>query len=140
MKIGHIAFWTADLEKMKDFYIKYFGAVSNDKYTNPKTGLETYFLSFKSGAQIEIMNRPDVILETQNYLERRQGFAHFAFEMENSEEVDKMTDLLRQNGYRVHGEPRMTGDGYYESVILDPEYNTIELVYNPSESKNCTFG
>ena len=61
MKISHIAMYVSDLEKSKDFYIKYFGAVPNEKYCNPKTGLETYFLSFDGYVKLEIMQRPDTV-------------------------------------------------------------------------------
>lgn len=135
MKIEHLAVWTADLEKMRSFYVNYFGASCNEKYRNPKTGLETYFLSFDSGSRLEIMSRPDVILESRNYLDNYQGLAHFAFEMENSHRVDELTEVLRRDGFMIIGEPRITGDGYYESVILDPEQNRIELIYNVKKTE-----
>ena len=135
MKIEHLAIWVADLDKMKNFYIKYFGAISNEKYNNPKTGLETYFLSFNSGSRIEIMKRPDVVLEPNNYLQPSQGLAHFAFEMESTDKVNELTTLLRQDGFVITGEPRITGDGYYESVLLDPENNSIEIIYNTKKTK-----
>lgn len=72
MKIDHLAMWTKDLEGMKDFYIKYFRAVSNKKYWNENKELETYILRFDDG-------------------------------------------------------PRRTGDGFYESAVLDPEGNRIEI-------------
>ena len=31
------------------------------------------------------------------------------------------------DGYPVISGPRVTGDGYYESCILDPEGNRIEI-------------
>lgn len=76
------------------------------------------------------MSRPDVTLEVRDYMLAFQGLAHFAFEMENSHKVNELTELLRHNGFVIAGEPRITGDGYYESVILDPEQNRIELIYN----------
>ena len=45
----------------------------------------------------------------------------------SAELVDELTERLRDAGYTIAGEPRTTGDGYYESVILDPEGNRIEL-------------
>ncbi|HAO26646.1 MAG TPA: glyoxalase, partial [Chryseobacterium indologenes] len=51
-----------------------------------------------------------------------------AFSAGSKEKVDDLTNLLRQDGYTIAGEPRTTGDGYYESVILDPENNIIEIV------------
>jgi lactoylglutathione lyase len=43
------------------------------------------------------------------------------------EAVNQLTEMLRKDGYRVVGEPRTTGDGYYESVVLDPEGNRLEI-------------
>lgn len=135
MKIDHIAVWTADLEKMKNFYVNYFEAVSNEKYNNPKTGLETYFLSFDTGCRIEIMKRPDVVLQPGNYAVPSQGLAHFAFEIKSIHKVNELTELLRQDGFVITGEPRITGDGYYESVVLDPENNIVELIYNTKKTE-----
>ena len=53
MKLEHIAIWTSDLEKMKDFYLRFFELESNEKYYNPKKEFSSYFLSFKTGARIE---------------------------------------------------------------------------------------
>lgn len=36
---------------------------------------------------------------------------------------------MRTEGYVIAGEPRISGDGYFESVILDPDGNRIECVY-----------
>lgn len=125
IKIEHIALWTKDLERSRDFYTKYFGAKSNDKYFNPKKGLETYFLEFDSGARLEIMKRPEVHqAENQNFL---MGFTHLAFSLGSKEKVDELTARLVKDGYKKMDGPRTTGDGYYESQILDPDDNPIEL-------------
>jgi lactoylglutathione lyase len=34
---------------------------------------------------------------------------------------------MSDDGIQVIGEPRTTGDGYYESVVLDPEGNRVEV-------------
>ena len=41
--------------------------------------------------------------------------------------VDSLTETLRKDGFEIIGEPRTTGDGYYESVVLDPDKNRIEI-------------
>ncbi len=38
-----------------------------------------------------------------------------------------MTALIKAGGYGHLDGPRTTGDGYYESTILDPEGNVIEI-------------
>jgi lactoylglutathione lyase len=68
MKIEHLAIWVSDLELIKNFYQKYFGVTSNNKYQNPNTGFSSYFLSFEEGARIEIMSRPDMLDSPSNHL------------------------------------------------------------------------
>ena len=125
MRIEHIAIWTQQLEALKTFYETYFAARANKKYTNPKTGFESYFLTFDSGSRMEIMQRPDI--EGPQGAEQKVGYAHLAFSVESREEVDRLTQRLAEDGYQVVGHPRTTGDGYYESLILDPDGNRMEI-------------
>nr|WP_314463606.1 VOC family protein [uncultured Clostridium sp.] len=57
----------------------------------------------------------------------RTGFIHAAFSTGSKENVDRLTSKLRQDGYEVISGPRTTGDGYYESCIVDLEGNQIEI-------------
>lgn len=125
MKIGHIAFWVNDLETMKDFYIRYFGMKANEKYINSKKGFSSYFLSFEGTTRIELMHRPDI--QGQDKKGEYYGLAHLAISVGSKQKVDELTETLRKDGYTIQGEPRTTGDGYYESIILDPENNWIEI-------------
>ena len=125
MVISHIALLVTDLEKIKDFYVLYFNATVGDKYSNPKTGLETYFLTFTDGAQLELMHYPDCV--TRSHSNRSIGYVHMAFSTGSKQAVDTITDQLRCAGCTIIGEPRITGDGYYESVVSDPEGNYIEI-------------
>ena len=126
MRIEHIAIWTSDLERMRDFYQTYFNMKSGDKYENVKKGFSSYFLSFESGARIEIMERKDIV-EGSGEKGFVNGLTHIAISVGDKEAVDKLTERLRLDGFEIFGEPRTTGDGYYESVILDPEGNHIEI-------------
>ena len=125
MKINHVAMYVSNLEQSKNFYIKYFGAVPSNKYHNKKTGLQTYFLLFECNAKLEIMNRPDCAIG--NHLDLITGLTHIAFSVGNKETVDSITLKIKSDGYYVVSEPRITGDGYYESVILDNDGNRIEI-------------
>ncbi|PWT98049.1 MAG: glyoxalase [Bacteroidetes bacterium] len=127
MKIEHIAMWVRNLEAMKDFYTTYFGAIANEKYSNPKKLFESYFLKFDDGARLEIMKMPTIPDSTNDVYSQSMGLIHFAISVGSRENVDALTDRLRQDGYEVVDGPRQTGDGYYESVILDPEQNRIEI-------------
>jgi len=127
MKIEHIAIWTNDLERLKTFYTKYFQVTVNEKYFNPGKNFTSYFLSFDEGCRLEIMQMPDV---TKNPNERHiqfSGLTHFAISVGSKQLVDQLTEQLRTDGFEVIGEPRITGDGYYESVVLDPDGNHLEI-------------
>jgi len=100
MKIQHVALWCTEIEVTREFYISYFNATSNAKYVNPSTGFQSYFLIFDNDVRIEV---------------------------ENEEAVDALTEQLRSDGYRIISNPRTTGEGYYGSVVIDPDGNRIEI-------------
>lgn len=125
MKIEHIAMNVTDLEAAKDFFVKYFGAKSNNGYHNFKTDFRSYFLSFDEGTRLEIMNRPQMS-DSEKHI-NRTGYVHIAFSLGSTEKVDQLTAKLKADGYKVVSGPRTTGDGYYESCIIGLEENQIEL-------------
>lgn len=125
MHIDHIAIWTEDLERERDFFVKYFGCSSGRKYINARNGFFSYFITFSSGARIELMKRNDIPVCRGG---EAIGLTHLAIEVGSREKVDSMTSRFEKDGFIVKSGPRVTGDGYYESVILDPEGNMIELV------------
>lgn len=125
MRIEHIAMYCDDIERARAFFVAYFGARSNDMYRNERTGFSSYFLTFDGGARLEIMNIPDI--SVSGAPEIRTGYAHIAFSVGGREKVDALTKRLREDGYKVASEPRTTGDGYYESCVLDAEGNLIEI-------------
>ena len=125
MKIEHIAVYVNALEKVRNFFMKYLGATSNDGYYNPQTNFRSYFLSFDNGTRLEIMNKPGMSDLPKNL--SRTGYAHIAFSVGSKEKVDDLTAVLRADGYEVVSGPRTTGDGYYESCIVAIEQNQIEI-------------
>jgi lactoylglutathione lyase len=127
MRIEHVALWTRDLEGMKDFYVGFFGGKANEKYVNPRTGFESYFISFDSGARLEIMRKANVPANKNDVDEQYVGLIHVALSTGSREAVDGLTEELRAAGFRVVSEPRQTGDGYYESCVLDPDGNRVEI-------------
>jgi lactoylglutathione lyase len=126
MKIEHVAIWTRDLERLKEFYVKYFDVEVNSKYVNPKRGFESYFLRFDPGARIELMSLPSLSDAEKSDLPII-GYAHIAISLGSKEAVDGLTSKLQSDGHVLVSGPRLTGDGYYESVFLDPDGNQLEI-------------
>jgi len=125
MKIEHMAMYVEDLEKAKEFFVKYLGGRANELYHNKKTDFRSYFISFEDGARLEIMNKPQ--MEDAGKGISRTGYIHLAFSVGSKEKVDELTEILKNDGYEVLSGPRTTGDGYYESCILGIEGNQIEI-------------
>ena len=132
MKIDHIALYTDDLERARAFYERYFAATANDRYHNVKTGLQTYFLRFPdSDTRLELMTRPQLTDSSERTL--RTGFIHHGGQhhtverVGSREAVDRLTETLVAAGYPCLSGPRTTGDGYYESVVTDPDGNLLEI-------------
>ena len=125
MKIEHAALYVNDLETARDFFVTYLGGKANSGYHNPKTDFRSYFISFDSGARLELMTKPEMA-DPEKPL-NRTGYAHIAFSTGSREAVDELTGKLRSAGYEVVSGPRTTGDGYYESCIVAVEGNQIEI-------------
>lgn len=126
MYIHHIALWTTQLEELRQFYITYFNGTNNEKYVNPVKGFESYLISFDGGgALIEIMRRTDITSPSDHI--PHIGLAHFSISAGSKEAVLELTEHLRHDGFVVTSEPRTTGDGFFESAILDPDGNLVEI-------------
>ena len=128
MTLEHVAIWTNDLDRMKEYYTKYFGAKPNDKYINPAKRFESYFLSFQSGARLELMKMNDIPGNLNDTIQKQHlGIIHLAFGASTLEEVEMKAKQLKGDGYNILSGPRKTGDGYYEFETLDPDNNRLEV-------------
>ena len=124
-RIEHAALWTPDLERARQFYERYFGGRPGPRYENKSKRFSSYFLSFESGSRLELMHRPDLGDAPGEH--KKFGHAHLAFSLGSEVQVEELTERLRRDGFVVAGEPRRTGDGYFDSVVLDPDGNRVEL-------------
>ncbi|GAA5217161.1 VOC family protein [Corallincola platygyrae] len=127
MKIEHIAIWTQDLENLKHFYETYFGAKSGSKYQNLEKQFSSYFLTFSSGARLELMSMASIKALDLPATAQHIGLIHVAFSLGSKENVDRCYAQFRASGLNLLDSPRVTGDGYYEFTLLDPDGNRIEV-------------
>lgn len=125
IRIEHVAVWTRDLDRLSAFYQSYFAAIAGPRYRSARRPFESVFLSFPGGARLELMCLPD--LAEPNRSGESVGLAHVAISTGSRQAVDALTLRLRGDGYTVVDGPRTTGDGYYESVVLDPDGNRLEI-------------
>jgi len=119
MKIEHVGLWVENLELLRNFYVEHFNAVASKKYFNPQKKFSSYFLTFKSGARLELMHSPNHdISRTLN---------HLAFSVGSPSHVDNFYEYAQKKGISILNPPRQTGDGYYELLLEDLESNQIEV-------------
>lgn len=134
MTLEHVAIWTNNLEILKEYYRNYFGAVPNDKYRNETTGFESYFLTFESGARLELMTRPKIPSNRNDTVNKQHlGIIHLAFGVSTMDEVNVKARQLQDGGFTILSGPRKTGDGYYEFETLDPDNNRLEVTTKYSD-------
>ena len=123
IRVDHIAVWVRDLENMRAFYVEKLGGRSGSLYHNARTGFRSYFIAFSEGARIELMNDS----RDRGHEDASIGYAHVALSAGGRDEVDSIIRTLEASGVTVESRPRVTGDGYYEAVVRDPEGNRIEI-------------
>lgn len=128
MKLDHVAIWTDNLEGLKEYYQKYFGGVANSKYTNEKKEFRSYFISFGSGARLELMTMPNIPDNLNDrVIQQHKGIIHLAFGVNSIKEVEEKAHQLENAGFKILSGPRLTGDGCYEFETLDPDSNRLEV-------------
>ncbi len=127
MRIEHVALWVADIDRVCAFYERFFGARVGPLYENPAKGFSSRFLSFATGARIEVMRTTTLAPMPPIPGSQRMGLTHFALQLDSESAVDRVTADIRAAGHEVLDGPRRTGDGHYESVVLDTEGNRVEL-------------
>ena len=89
-----------------------------------RPGFSSRFLYLKDGPSIELMQGPWI--NGQDQQGERQGYAHLALSLGSREAVDALATKAAASGILL-SPARMTGDGFYEAVLRDPDGNPIEI-------------
>lgn len=143
-RVEHVAIWTtseARLERLRAFYTAHFGASAHapTPYRSARrAGFASYFLTLPGGgARLELMTLPDEAGVAAADVGAAgpgasralaAGWAHVALALGSREAVDECVARLAAAGVPVLAAPRVTGDGYYEALVQDPDGNEVELV------------
>lgn len=124
MKMHHIAFWTKNVELLVEFYKTHFdGEVL---FCHESGDFRCVFIKICSSITIEIMTRSSL---QGSMKEERIGYSHFSIEVDSKDEVNRLTDYFIENKLPMAKVKEQYDDGFYESAVLDPDGNIIEIAY-----------
>ncbi|MBB4234739.1 VOC family protein [Rhizobium esperanzae] len=125
MHLAHVALWTPDLDRQVAFWKTYFNATIGEAYhSKRREGFVSRFIRLSGqSAEIELMTGPWIGAGEDI---EACGWDHIAISLGSSQAVDEMASRCRADGILISG-PRMTGDGYYEAVIVTPDGSRVEI-------------
>src|SRR5438093_13643578 len=97
MGIEHVAVWTRDVERLRAFYERYFGASAGRRYESAtRRGFTSYFLTFpKGGARLELMSLPELGGRAEV---PAVGYAHLAVSVGSRSAVEALTAKVPADG------------------------------------------
>ena len=125
MKLAHVALWTVDLDAAASFWENVFGAEVGELYRSARRpGFTSRFVHLpKDGAAIELMTAPWIEAVPDREV---TGWDHIAISVCSEREVDELAQRCREIGI-LSSDPRWTGDGFYEAVIVTPDGSRVEI-------------
>ena len=128
MRLDHVALWTNQPEEVKTFYEKFFEGNVESSHSDPDSQFRSYFIRFENQVRLEVMQMPGVADNLNHPAERQHlGLIHVSFSVHSRKEVDALTEMIGSEGYQVIDRGVEYPDGYYESVVLDPNGNRLEI-------------
>lgn len=133
MKIATVSMNVLDLDKVKDFYVKYFGAKVDDKYENFRTGYNYCFLSFDGETRLLLVSGNNIAESKKT--DNASGFNRLSIAVDGADKVQELATQIARDGYQVVSGFRMNGYGEYESRVLDPEGNEVEIATVGNDGK-----
>ncbi|WP_024554516.1 VOC family protein [Franconibacter helveticus 513] len=126
MKITHIALWTNDIDAQAQFWADWFHGEAGELYVSKnRPGFMSRFVTLQEGATLELMSLPSLPGGPAD--KEHTGWAHIALNVGDKEAVEALATRAKEAGILLSG-PRMTGDGFYEAVLKDPDGNLVEIV------------
>ncbi|MFM0502945.1 VOC family protein [Paraburkholderia caffeinilytica] len=125
MRLAHVALWTRDIIGAADFWQRYFNAEVGPLYRSARRpGFTSCFVRLALDQfQIELMSAPWV---EEKSTDERLGWNHIAISLGDVNAVDVLAERCRTDGILLSA-PRLTGDGYYEAVIVAPDGTRVEV-------------
>ncbi len=123
--LRHLALRVRDIRTAKEFYLKFFGM----KVVWEPDAQNCYLSSGMDNLALHEVNEDTATAANSNPLD------HFGFIAETAAAVDSWARWATQNGARIVKAPKQHRDGSYSCYLADPDGNTIQVLYEPTISR-----
>jgi catechol 2,3-dioxygenase-like lactoylglutathione lyase family enzyme len=123
--LRHLALRVRDIEKAKAFYIEFFGM----KIVWEPDRQNCYVSS--GSDNLALHEHPNVL----NAADATGALDHFGFVAESPAAVDAWAERAKENGVQIINPPKSHRDGSYSCYVTDPDGNTVQIIYEPTLSR-----
>ncbi len=124
--LHHVELYASDFEASASFWGWLLGELGYSVYQDWEGGR-----SWKRGPTYIVLVQADEEHLDEPYHRRRPGLNHLAFHADSRQQVDDLTDELRERDVQILYEddhPYAGGDDHYAVYFEDPERIKVELV------------
>lgn len=122
----HVELYASEFEESVAFWEWFLGELGYEVYQDWDDGR-----SWKYGPTYLVVVRAPEEYADESYHRRHPGLNHLAFHAESKEQVDELTEKLRERGRTILYEddhPHAGGEEYYALYFEDPERMKVEVV------------
>ena len=126
MYLKNVGIFVKDLEGAKSFFERYFHAKVLKTYDEPEKNYYSYILEFDGQAWLELMTKPEIVDSPKD--PNRSGIAHVCFKIDTREELNKIIEGFKKDGYKIQYEPSSPeGPGEvraitFEDIVIEANY------------------
>ncbi|WP_374121093.1 MULTISPECIES: VOC family protein [Neobacillus] len=124
--LHHLEIYVSNLSKTTEFWGWFLTELGYEKYQKWDSGI-----SWKYGDTYLVFVQVEKRFMDVPYHRSRVGLNHLAFHAESKEQVDWMTDQLKEKGIPIlyqDRHPFAGGDSHYAVFFEDPDRIKVELV------------
>lgn len=116
----HVALYVADMGAAEHFYVELLGMT-----VEWRPDANNVYLT--SGNDNVALHSSPKGYDTSG----DQSLDHIGYILETMQDVDDWFEFLRANGVKMKTEPRTHRDGARSFYCLDPDGNTVQMIFHP---------
>ncbi|QKQ28358.1 VOC family protein [Candidatus Reidiella endopervernicosa] len=116
----HVALYVADMGAAEHFYVELLGMT-----VEWRPDANNVYLT-SGNDNVALHSSPEGYDTSGD-----QSLDHIGYILETMQDVDDWFEFLRANGVKMKTEPRTHRDGARSFYCLDPDGNTVQMIFHP---------